>query len=214
MSLRAVIFDVDGVLVRSMENHARAYEAAFQDIGVRIDASEVFANEGRRSREVIESLANARGLSLADEKLDEMSRRKQSVFYSFGPAPLYPGVETFLETLDAHGLQYAAVTGTTRANVEHHLGPIAQRFAAIVTSDDVKRTKPDPEPYLAALQRLRLRPEEGVVVENAPLGIQSAKAAGLRVVAVTSTNPRHALRQADVVVPGIPDVWAAVEALR
>jgi beta-phosphoglucomutase len=213
VGLRAVIFDVDGVLVRSMESHAAAYQRVFAEIGVPIRPEEVFANEGRRSREVIQSLAEERGLGLSDAKLDEMNRRKQAAFYAFGPAPLYPGVVDLLDALDAHGIRYAAVTGTNRANVEHHLGPLVARFAAVVTSDDVTHTKPNPEPYQAALAKLAVKPQEAVVVENAVLGIRSAKAAGLRVVAVASTMPRDALRQADVVVRAIPEVWPALEAM-
>jgi beta-phosphoglucomutase len=213
VSLWAVIFDVDGVLVRSMENHAAAYERTFAEQGVAIRPEEVYANEGRRSREVIVSLSEERGLGYSEAKLDEMNRRKQAIFHAFGPAPLYPGVEELLDALDAHGILCAAVTGTTRANVERHLGALVKRFAAIVTSDDVTHTKPDPEPYLAALAALKVKPQEAVVVENAVLGIRSAKAAGLRVVAIASTMPREALRQADVVVPSIRDVWPALEAM-
>jgi len=215
VSLRAVIFDVDGVLVKSMENHAAAYQKVFADIGVAIRPEEVFANEGRRSPEVIASLAQERGLDLAPAKLDAMNKAKQAVFYAFGPAPLYPGVQALLERLRAHGLRLAAVTGTNRANVEHHLGPLVQLFDVIVTADDVTRTKPDPEPYLAALAKLKLRAEEGIVVENAPLGVRSAKAAGLRVVGVLTTNPADALRKAgaDVTVPSTADAWSALEGI-
>lgn len=214
MSLRAVIFDVDGVLVKSMENHAAAYQQAFADIGVRIDPAEVFANEGRRSREVIVSLAQERGLDLSEAKMDEMNRRKQAVFHGFGPAPIYPGVQDLLERIKAHGLQLAAVTGTTRANVDHHLGEVAQLFDVVVTADDVTRTKPDPEPYLAALSKLKLKPEECRVVENAPLGVKAARAAGLRVIGVTTTNPPEVLRKAGAewVVKATADAWSVLEA--
>jgi len=215
VSLRAVIFDVDGVLVRSMENHAAAYQKAFAEIGVAIRPEEVYANEGRRSREVIESLAQERGLDLSEAKLEEMNRRKQATFYAFGPAPLYPGVRDLLERLHAHGLRLAAVTGTNRANVHHHLGELVNLFDVLVTSDDVTRTKPDPEPYLKALEKLRLKPEECVVVENAPLGIRAAKAAGLRVVGVLTTNPPDVLRKAgaDWVEPSTADAWKVLEGL-
>lgn len=214
MSLRAVIFDVDGVLVQSMEKHHQAYQRAFQDIGVHVRLEEVYANEGRRSREVIETLAKVRGLDLASAQLDEMSRRKQETFASFGPLPLYPGVPDLIEDLKSKGLLVAAVTGTNRFNVDNHLGALTKRFDAIVTADDVKRTKPDPEPYLAALSKLAVPPGEALVVENATLGVRSAKAAGIRVVAVTSTLPRETLREADWIVDRVADVAEVVEGLR
>ena len=102
------------------------------------------------------------------------------------------------------------VTGTSRRNIEHHFGAWLQNFDAIVTADDVKRTKPDPEPYLQALAKLGLDAAACVVVENAPLGVRSAKAAGLRVIAVTSTNPAELLKEADVIVEKVADVEGAV----
>ena len=214
MSLQAVIFDVDGVLVRSMEKHYEAYRHVFAGVGVDIRPEEVYANEGRRSREVIESLAADRQLALAPEKLEEMNRAKQAKFLSFGPLPFYEGAKDLVLRLRASGLKVAAVTGTNRQNVENHFGSFTGEFDVIVTSDDVKRTKPDPEPYLAALRKLGVSPSDAMVVENAPLGIRSAKAAGLRVVAITTTNPPGALREADRVVPDVQEVWSVMEAWR
>src|SRR5439155_11873466 len=146
---------------------------------------EVFQNEGRRSKEVIETLAKAHSLRLTPEQFEEMSQKKQKIFFSFGPLPLYPGVPEILAKAKSEGLKLAAVTGTNRPNVEQHLGVLARKFDAIVTQEDVRLTKPDPEPYLSALHKLGLKASEAIVAENAPLGIRSAKAAGLRVVAIT-----------------------------
>lgn len=208
--LRAVIFDVDGVLVRSMEKHHAAYQRAFDTVGARIGQDEVFEHEGRRNREVVERLAEARRLGLPKEKLDELSRIKQETFRSFGPMPFYPGARELVESLHARGLKVAAVTGTSRANVDHHLGDLVRRFSAIVAGEDYENGKPHPEPYRRALDKLGIAPDEAVVVENAVLGIRSAKAAGLRVIAVASTMPREALREADVIVGTIGDVAAAI----
>lgn len=212
VNLRAVIFDVDGVLVQSMERHYEAYSRAFALEGIEIRPEEVYANEGRRSREVIESLVEARTLSFSKERLDELNTVKQRTFFGFGPLPLYPGARRLVERLKDSGRKVAAVTGTNRANVDNHLGEIIERFDVIVTADDVKRTKPDPEPYLSALEKLSLPASAAIVVENATLGIRSAKAAGIRVCAVTSTLPAHMLKDADVIVPTIADVWSLVEA--
>jgi beta-phosphoglucomutase len=214
LPLRALVFDVDGVLVQSMEAHHEAYRRAFADYRVDIKKDDVFQNEGRRSKEVIETLAKAKSLRLTPEQFEEMNKKKQQIFYSFGPLPLYPGVPELLAKAKSESLKLAAVTGTNRPNVEQHLGSLVKRFDVIVTQEDVRHTKPDPEPYLAALQKLALKANECIVVENAPLGIRSAKAAGLRVVAITSTMPREALAMADVIVPSIKDVWSAVEKLK
>lgn len=206
MPVKAVIFDVDGVLVRSMERHAEAYAAAFAPYGVRIEPHEVFRHEGRGSREVAVALARERGLGLTGAQLDALADHKQRVFASFGPMPKYAGVDDLVERLRARNLRLAMVTGTKRVNVESHFGEWLARFEAIVTADDVTRTKPHPEPYAKALEKLGLAASEVVVVENAPLGIRSAKAAGVRVVAVTTTNPPDALKGADVVIARIGEL--------
>jgi beta-phosphoglucomutase len=210
--LRAVIFDVDGVLVQSMERHHEAYRRAFQELRIEIKKEEVFANEGRRSREVIESLARAKGLRLSEE-LAAMNKKKQDAFFAFGPLPLYPGVPELLAKVRNAGLKLAAVTGTARVNVENHLGATIRKLDAVITADDVTNTKPHPEPYLAALQKLAIKPSEAVVVENATLGVRSARAAGIKVIAVTSTLPASALSEADWVVPKVADAWSVVEGL-
>lgn len=212
MPLRAVIFDVDGVLVRSMERHHEAYQRAFDLLGERVQPEEVYANEGRRSREVIEAIARDRGIALSPERIEALARAKQEAFYAFGPLPLYPGVPELVARIRGAGLGVAAVTGTNRVNVAHHLGPLMAQIGVVVASEDVARTKPDPEPYLAALAKLGLPAADALVVENAVLGVRSAKAAGLRVVAVTSTQPAGALAQADAIVPRVADVWGVVEA--
>lgn len=211
--IEAVIFDVDGVLVQSMERHYEAYKRAFATIGVDIQPRDVYANEGRRSREVIESLAEERKLGLDAAKLDALNRMKQDTFASFGPLPFYPGARELVERIRARGLMVAAVTGTARVNVDNHFGEFTTAFDVIVTADDVTRTKPDPEPYLAALRKLGVVAESAVVVENATLGIRSAKSAGIRVVAIASTLPESTLREeTDEVVPRISDVWRVLEA--
>ena len=204
--LRAVIFDVDGVLVKSMEKHAEAYAAAFAPYGATIAPEEVFRNEGRGSRDVAVALSRERDMGLSDAQLDAIAKEKQRVFASFGPMPKYPGVDALIDRLHARGLKLAMVTGTSRFNIQNHFGDWARKFEVVVTADDVTRTKPDPEPYLKAIEKLGLAMDEAIVIENAPLGIRIAKAAGLRVIAVTSTNPAGALGEADVVAEKIADV--------
>lgn len=206
MSLKAVIFDVDGVLIQSMEKHAEAYAAAFAPYGVKVEPHEIFRNEGRGSRDVAVAINREKQAGLDEATIDKIAKEKQRVFASFGPMPKYPGVDELIARLHARGLKLAMVTGTSRFNIGHHFGGWEKAFEVVVTADDVKRTKPDPEPYLAAVAKLGVAKRDAIVVENAPLGIQSAKAAGLRVIAVTSTNPPEALKQADVIAEKVADI--------
>lgn len=212
MTLRAVVFDVDGVLVQSMEKHHEAYQRALGPYGIQVEREQVFANEGRRAREVLHHIAALHGVRLEGAELDAVTKVKQDAFMGFGPMPMYPGVAELVERVQGAGLRVAIVTGTARVNVEHHFGGLLRTLDAVVTADDVKRTKPDPEPYVAALTKLGLMPNEAVVVENAPLGVQSARAAGIQVIGVASTNPADVLREhgATVVVDRVADVWTVL----
>jgi beta-phosphoglucomutase len=209
--VRALIFDVDGVLVQSMERNFEAYEKALEPLGLSISEDEVFANEGRRSRELIETVARDHGMTLTASQLDEATERHLAIFASFGRMPFYDGVPRLLPSLRNRGLRLAAVTANWRVNVERHFGELISLFEVIVTAEDVTRTKPDPEPYAAALAKLGLSSNDAVVIENAPLGILSAKAAGMWVVALTTTNPAGKLTKADLIVPGVIDVVPALE---
>ena len=212
--LSAVIFDVDGVLVQSMERHFESYQKAYDTLGVRVTREDVFDNEGRGSREIIRAISDEHGLGLSAEKLEQLNAIKQQTFAAFGPMPMYPGAEAMIRALHAEGLKLALVTGTVRRNVDAHFPQLVPLFDAIVTADDVKRTKPDPEPYLKAVEKLALPAGACIVVENAPLGIRAAKGAGLRVVGITSTLPPVRLAEADWVVADINAARKAVEALR
>lgn len=212
-ALAAVIFDVDGVLVRSMERNAEAYQRTLEPLGLRIQPQEVFANEGRGSRELIDLLAKAHGVTLSGPQRDDATRRHHETLASFGPMPLYPGVEELLRGLHSRGLRLALVTGNWRAIALAPFGDLAALFDTVVSAEEVTRTKPDPEPYRKALEDLGVPAERAAVVENAPLGIESAKAAGLRVIAVATTNPADRLREADLVVADLRDVGRALQAL-
>ncbi len=210
-SLAAVIFDVDGVLVQSMERNAEAYRRTFETLGVRIEPREVFVNEGRGSKVLIDRLAKAHRVTLTDDALEDATRRHHAILASFGTLPLYPGVPELLNALHARGLRLAMVTGNWREIARAPFGVLAHLFEVVVSAEDVTRTKPDPEPYRKALELLHVPADEAVVVENAPLGIQAAKAAGLRVIAVTTTNPAESLDGADALVPDVRDVERILE---
>ncbi len=204
--VRAVAFDMDGVITQSMERHYEAYRHVFADRGVAIAPREVYAREGQKAPEVVRFIARDRGLAIDETEIDGMARRKQEIFYSFGPLPLYPGAAELVRDLRRAGAPAALVTGTWRANAEQHLGALLHDFAVVVAADEVARTKPDPEGYLRAFEAVGVPPREGVVVENAVLGVRAGKAAGATVVAVTTTLDAAELHEADVVLPDLAAV--------
>jgi beta-phosphoglucomutase len=197
-AIAAVVFDFDGVVARTMEDNHRAWRSALrpwiQDLG----EDEYLLLEGLPPRAVAEALFRSRGIPLED--VAQIVARKEEAYLLDHSFSLYPGIDDLIDHLWTR-LPIALVTGAGRTRLESTLGQDRLRkFAVVVSGDDSPRPKPDPEPYLRAAAGLGVSPARCLVVENAPLGIRSAKAAGMTVVAVASTlGPEH-LREADHVV--------------
>lgn len=207
---RAVVFDVDGVLVQSMHRHCEAHRRVFARRGVVVDERRVYLSEGKNTREVVALLCEAHGVPASE--VDVIVDEKQREFEALGVAAPYPGAVEAVEALRAAGVRVALASGTSRRNLERHLADVLPLFEAAVTAEDVRRTKPDPEPYLAALARLGVAPADAVVVENAPLGVRAARAAGARVVAVTTTLPARDLEPEgpDLIVADVAEAVRAI----
>ncbi len=118
-----------------------------------------------------------------------------------------PGAADLLRRLRREGVLSAIVSSTPRANIDLILGSLglADAFAAVVGAEDAQRGKPDPEGFLVAAERLRVSPADCVVLEDAPEGIEGAKAAGMRCIGVGTTRPLEKLSRADLVVERLDD---------
>jgi len=146
-----------------------------------------------------------------------LSLRKEALYREIvrekGIEPL-PGVREFLQSLKEHGVPCVIGSSTHRENVTTTLEVLGLEdfFTAIVTAEDVKRGKPDPEVFLTAATRIDVAPADAIVFEDALVGIAAAKAAGMRVVAVATTEPKDKLAHADWVVDrldelSVPQLW-------
>lgn len=186
--MKAVVFDFDGVIVRSMEQHADAYAAVLNPHGARIVRRDVLLREGARSETIIRDLMGDAGIVPTDAEVDQWALDKQAEFHSHGTPGTYPGAEAVLEQVWARPVQTAIVTGTRRGNLDTLIPNLAPRFDALVTQESYKNDKPHPEPYLTAAALLGVAPADCICVENAIRGIQSAKAAGYgHVIGITTT---------------------------
>jgi beta-phosphoglucomutase len=157
--------------------------------------------------DIIQNLFNKSGLSVDGEQIMEIYDQQNRIFREeyLGQVRLYPETLTLIDGFQERGLRLGLVTSSRMNLVEqiwedHHC---LNRFDTIVTADDVARFKPNPDPYLKALEKLKQEPEGCLVVENAPAGIEAAKAAGLICYAVTTTLPRESLCQADKIFPDL-----------
>lgn len=192
----ACVFDLDGVLADSMRQHHLAYVHALEPLGVKVPRIEVFAREGMNARNVVRELLEPYGIPLSDEEARRLGERKQQAFRAMGRPPLHRGAEACVGALRAAGLRLAVVTGTSRDNARFILGPMAQPFEFLVADGDYARQKPDPEPFLTAAAKLGVPPSACAAVENAPLGVRSAVAAGMTCIALPTTMPVEVLREA------------------
>lgn len=216
--LSAVVFDLDGTLAASMENHWKSFVEVFRtELSTLREPTflQICMLEGKRAAEVIQQLGRDQGMEIPTERARALGEEKQRLFRHHGHVQTYPGAHELLASLKARGVKVGMATGTNRENVKHMLGPSLHLFETIVTGEDVKRSKPDPEPYLKAFDALGVAAAEAAVVENAPLGLQSARAAGARVVAVAHTLTPERLVPADAVAKDLREVdailarWAA-----
>lgn len=196
---KAVLFDFDGVIGRTMEDNCQAWERACGEVGVSFDPEEFYLSEGMKSIEFARGLLARQGRS--EGEAEALVARKSEIYRSNNTFSLYGGVESLLKKLRGEGIKVGVVSGGSRARLlSGRSGELLGSCDAVVTGDDLKAGKPAPEGYQRAASSLQVRPDECLVVENAPLGIQSAKSAGMRCIGVCSTlSPEH-LRGADRVV--------------
>jgi len=188
-SLKAVLFDMDGVLYDSMPGHASAWVEVMKRHGLSMTAEDVYLNEGRIGVDTINLIAKRAGKTYDLNERKRIYQEKTKVFMSYPPTPVMHGSPELIQKITAQGLSTMLVTGSGQASL---LDRIIHDFNNIFTNDnmvtafDVINGKPHPESYLTALKKGGLHPYEAIVIENAPLGIEAACAAGLFVIAVNT----------------------------
>lgn len=195
---KAVLFDFDGVLVNSMPFHVTAWQNLFRAFNISVQPDDVLLTEGCRSIELAEKIFSDWNYDISSEELDKFVEQKQLRYQEITQAELDPSAVPLIDKLKRRGKLIGLVTGTARSNVDKILAPENRTiFDVLVTGDDLKKGKPNPEGYLKAAGKLNLAPGQCLVVENAPLGIQAARNAGMKVVALTTTLKRRQLAGAD-----------------
>lgn len=209
--MKAVLFDFDGVLVNSEPLHYRALRGCLLPEGIDVGEAEYARFYlAYDDWEAIRIALERHGIRYDPERVQALAERKAQLFDELlATVPLFPGARELVEAL-AREVPIAIASGALRSEIERILQPSGLRplFGAVVGADDVERCKPDPEPYLTAMMRLRprapeLRPQDCVVIEDTMPGIASALAAGMKVVAVAQTYAADRLRAAHLVVDSV-----------
>ena len=204
---RALIFDMDGTIVDNMGFHTESWITFFARRGRDIDADEFFrTTAGRQGKEIIRSYM---GEDLEDEEVLLLNHEKEAVYRELY-APHRKAVEGFEDLVaDARsqGIALAVGTAAPPANVEFTLDGLDLRrhFDTVVGATDVPRGKPHPDVFLEAARRCGAEPANCIVFEDAPLGVEAARRAGMRCVVITTTLPAEAFADFDNVVRIVSD---------
>ena len=190
LNIKAVMFDMDGVIFNSMPLHAKAWVKAFAEVGIDFTEYQVYLNEGRTGAATIdEQFLKYFGRHSTPDEQQEIYRIKSGFFRQMPTPSLIDNITDVVQFLADNGIARTIVTGsgesTTVERVERIFGPLFSR-ELMVTALDVKQGKPYPEPYLMGLRKLGVQANEAVVVENAPLGIEAGVAAGVFTIAVNT----------------------------
>lgn len=206
-NINTVIFDMDGVVVDGMPYHIQSWKEALSTINMSVTDLEIYLMEGMTGRETMEIFASKSNMSLSDETVENVIKLKRRIFNDIFTVTLMKGVKDFLFELKERRYNLALVTGTRLEVVKKVLQMgLNDIFKVIVTGERVNKGKPDPEPYLKAVDELGVRKEDCIVIENAPAGITSAKNAGLICFAVQTSLSEEYLKEADKIFQDIDEV--------
>jgi HAD superfamily hydrolase (TIGR01509 family) len=206
--IQGIVFDMDGVLIDSHPVHRRAWRKFLDTLGTSVGDQELdFILEGRRREEILRHFLG----DIPASKIADYGHQKDQFFeQNFRDVRLIPGVRQFLTTLEAAGLETAIATSASSSRTWATLRRLEldKQFATVVTGDDVVAGKPDPAVYRLVSRRMNLCPEELLVLEDAPCGVQAAKSAGIRCIGVSTNGRAEALRQcgAEFVIPDFVDL--------
>ena len=192
INLKAVLFDMDGVLFNSMPAHAEAWHKTMKRRGLNLSSNEAYLHEGRTGSATINILFQRElGRKATEEDVVSFYKEKTDLYNTYPEAEPMPGTWELLNKVKKAGLTPMVVTGSGQHSLLDKLNdsfPNTFVPELMVTAYDVKIGKPNPEPYLMALEKGGFKQNEAIVVENAPLGVEAGVAAGVFTIAV-NTGP-------------------------
>jgi beta-phosphoglucomutase family hydrolase len=207
----AAIFDWDGVILDSSRQHEESWNLLARENGLPLPPDFFRRSFGMKNERIIPELL---GWTRDPERVRALGDRKEALYRELirrdGVQPL-PGVREWLSMLRAAGIPCAVGSSTPRENIDCVMDTLGLRdfFRVIVAGQDVTHGKPHPEVFLRAAERLGVAPARCVVFEDAHVGLEAARAAGMKVVGVATTHPPESLRQADRVVRRLDELSVA-----
>ena len=205
--IKAVIWDMDGVIADSGPYHLAAWQEIFAKKGVKFTAADFKHSFGLRNDDIIR---NTLGKDISQAEVDAIAGEKEITFRRLAGDKIkpIPGALELLRLLKDNGFSMAIASSTPAENIELVTGTlgIAGSFKALVTGHDVTEGKPSPRVFLLAAQRLGVEPANCLVIEDAVAGVTAARRAGMACLAVTNTHSRQKLAEANLVVDSLEKV--------
>jgi beta-phosphoglucomutase family hydrolase len=206
-SKKTILWDMDGVIVDSYPFHFAAWQETFAKRGVEFNKEEFTKLFGTRNDFIIGSVMGSefpqRDVKIMVQEKEEAFRRKATK--SIKP---FPGAVRLLHAIKKANLKLGLVSSAPKENIDLILGELDLEgiFDCIVFGQEVSESKPSPQIYLLAAKRLEVTPDDCVVIEDSPLGVQAAKTAGMKCLGITNTHPQQKLEQADKIVNSLENV--------
>jgi beta-phosphoglucomutase len=202
----AILFDFDGVLAETMEDLFNAWKKAFYYFSIDIKKEDYFPLEGMNVLEVARTISNKYNKDLNPKEIVELKDKYYLENHNF---KFYPGIEDFIEFIKKKNKKIAMVTASSRLKLKKTVPEnFLNMFNVIITGNDTINGKPSPDPYLEAIKRLEINEDKCIVVENAPLGIKSAKSAGVFCIAICTTLKKDYLIGADIILNNHDELYS------
>ena len=206
--MKAVIFDWDGVVIDSSTQHERSWEILAQEISKPLPDGHFLLGFGKKNALIIPEIL---GWATDPAAITALSNRKEEIYRELVQASgvhVLPGARELLTALRAAGIPRSIGSSTPRSNLDAILPVtgLADLFDAIACGDDVTHGKPAPDIFLLAAQKLHMPPADCLVIEDAHVGLDAARRAGMATLAVATTNPLADLQYADAAVESLASV--------
>jgi beta-phosphoglucomutase family hydrolase len=207
---RAFVFDMDGTIVDNMDFHTQSWVEFLRRHDIELDPEEFFRETaGRQGKEIIRKYL---GGHFSDEQVAAMNREKEEIYRQlYEPhRKEVEGFSRFIEQAKARGVKLAVATAGPPGNIAFVLDglDLRQHFLAVVGAADVQRGKPHPDVFLAAADKLGVQAADCIVFEDAPLGVEAARNAGMPAVVLSTTLEASAFARYDNVIATAADFTA------
>ena len=210
--IKAVLLDLDGVITNSMPYHFQSWKYVFKKIGLDLTHLDIYLREGQPGIISLREICKKYKKEFNIQEAKVILNQKELMFKKIVQPKYIAHSRWLISKLKRMGFRLGLVTGTARHEVQRMLpNNLINKFDVVITANNVKLGKPHPEPYEKAIRRLSCKSNQAVAIENAPFGIQSAKRAGLKCLAIETSLPKKYLKQADAVFHSIKHMMKHVD---